>query len=62
MIGYLDHADRARRRAALYCDPAWLAFAAKAAPMLSANEGRLLAPAPFFRDNLARQLAARPAS
>ncbi|MET0295412.1 MAG: NIPSNAP family protein [Phenylobacterium sp.] len=50
--GYDSHADREARRAALYSDPAWVAFGAKVSDLFSKLESRILQPAPFFQDGL----------
>lgn len=42
-----DHADRARRRAALYADPAWLAFGANCSGLVQKMETRFLSPTAF---------------
>lgn len=39
--------DRARRRAALLSDPAWVAYAAKVQPLVLTQENKILVPAPF---------------
>lgn len=39
--------ERARRRAKLWQDPAWLVYIAKAQPLIERMENRLLVPAPF---------------
>lgn len=45
--GYDSLEDRARRRAELWSNPAWLAFAAKAMPLLVSQENKLLNPTRF---------------
>lgn len=45
---YNDAADRAKRRAALFADPAWNAYMAKAAELFTHQENELLRPAPFW--------------
>jgi hypothetical protein len=42
-----DHADRARRRAALAADPAWTGFAAEFGHLIERRSMRVLMPAPF---------------
>lgn len=44
---YESLADRERRRADLYADPAWAAFLAEALPLMMTQESRLLRPATF---------------
>jgi hypothetical protein len=39
--------DRARRRAALYKDPAWQSYIPKVLPLIERMENRLLLPAAF---------------
>ena len=39
--------------ARLFQDPAWNAFLSKARPLLTTQETRILAPAPFFKERLA---------
>lgn len=39
--------ERARRRAKLWQDPGWIAYAAKILPLVETMENRLLVPAPF---------------
>lgn len=39
--------DRARRRAKLWQDATWLAYAPKILPLIERMENRLLVPAPF---------------
>lgn len=46
MFGYADAGERERRRAALYKDPAFAAYLAKARELIAAQEVRLLVPAP----------------
>jgi hypothetical protein len=48
--GSLD--DRVERRRGLFQDPAWNAYLSKARPLLTAQETRILAPAPFFKQRL----------
>jgi hypothetical protein len=43
---YADELDRRRRRAALFQEPAWLAFLKEAAPLVVAEQSRLLNPTP----------------
>jgi NIPSNAP len=47
---YENAADRERRRAALWADPQWLAYAAESANLgaLEAQENRLMTPVSFF--------------
>jgi hypothetical protein len=40
--------ERAKRRAALWSDPDWLAYAAEAGPLVVKQENQILNPAPFF--------------
>jgi hypothetical protein len=49
--GSLD--ERVERRRGLFQDPAWIAYLDKARPLLTAQETRILAPAPFFNERLA---------
>jgi hypothetical protein len=44
--------DRVERRERLFRDPAWIAFLAKARPLLVTQETRILKPAAFFEDRL----------
>ena len=44
--------DRVERRERLFKDPQWVAFLAKARPLLTAQETRILKPATFFDDRL----------
>jgi hypothetical protein len=44
---YDDFADRQKRRAALFADPAWLAYLPKMVPMLITQESKILNPAKF---------------
>jgi len=45
--GYDDFNERARRRAELWTDAGWLAFADKALPMIETMESKILIPAAF---------------
>jgi NIPSNAP len=45
---YEDLVERAERRAQLLTDPAFRAYVQKMLPLLSGQESRILAPAPFF--------------
>lgn len=49
--GSLD--ERVERRRALFENPAWIAYLDKARPLLTTQETRILAPAPFFKEHLA---------
>jgi hypothetical protein len=40
--------ERARRRAALWADKAWLAYVAEAGGLVVSQENQILNPAPFF--------------
>jgi hypothetical protein len=44
--------DRVERRDRLFKDPEWVAFLAKARPLLVTQETRILKPATFFNDRL----------
>ncbi|MDO9404091.1 MAG: NIPSNAP family protein [Polaromonas sp.] len=44
---YQDLADRERRRAGLWQDPTWLAYADKVLPLITRMESRLLRPTSF---------------
>ena len=48
--GSLD--ERVERRRNLSADPVWQAFLKRGRPLLSAQETRVLIPAPFFQDRL----------
>ena len=48
--GSLD--GRVERRKNLVNDPVWQAFLQKCRPLMTAQETRILVPAPFFRDRL----------
>jgi hypothetical protein len=50
---YTSLDDRVERRRGLFEDTAWKAYLGKARPLLTTQETRILAPAPFFRDRLA---------
>jgi hypothetical protein len=43
---------RVARRERLFQDPEWLAFLARARPLIVTQETRILTPAPFFRERL----------
>jgi hypothetical protein len=45
--------ERVERRRGLFQDPAWISYLNKARPLLTTQETRILAPAPFFRERLA---------
>ena len=45
---YEDLAERAERRAALLADPQFRTYVQQMLPLLSNQESRILAPAPFF--------------
>jgi hypothetical protein len=45
LFGYADASERERRRAALYCDPAFAAYLKKARELIVKQEVRLLVPA-----------------
>lgn len=45
---YEDHADRAKRRAAMNADPEWQAYLKAAMPYLQKMENKILTVAPFF--------------
>jgi hypothetical protein len=49
--GSLD--ERVERRRTLFQDPAWNSFLGKARPLFTAQETRILRPAPFFKERLA---------
>ena len=49
--GSLD--ERVERRRALFENSAWTAYLDKARPLLTTQETRILAPAPFFKEHLA---------
>jgi hypothetical protein len=55
--GYASLEQRGRCRSALFEDARWLAYVDKVRPLMSAQESRLLRPAPFFSNRLASQLA-----
>ncbi|TAK80547.1 MAG: NIPSNAP family protein [Betaproteobacteria bacterium] len=59
MWGYEDLADRDRRRRALFENPAWIAFLAKARPLILTQETTVLRPAPFFSNTLKQMLRAQ---
>jgi hypothetical protein len=40
--------DRAKRRAELWADKAWLAYVAEVGPLVVKQENQILNPAPFF--------------
>ena len=44
---YEDLADRQRRRAALFADPAWLAYIPKIVELIVTQESKILNPARF---------------
>ena len=46
---YEDLADRQRRRAALFADPAWKSVVTKLYAMIDRMENKILVPAPFFK-------------
>jgi NIPSNAP protein len=48
--GSLD--ERVERRGKLFADPVWQTFLKKCRPMMTAQETRVLIPAPFFRERL----------
>lgn len=41
--------ERARRRAELWADKDWLAYASEVGTMVAAQENQILTPAPFFK-------------
>ena len=45
--------ERGERRRTLFQDPAWIGFLGKARPLFTAQETRILTPAPFFKERLA---------
>ena len=45
--------ERVERRRTLFQDPAWSSFLDKARPLFTAQETRILMPAPFFKERLA---------
>lgn len=45
---YADLLDREQRRAKLFADPRWLAYLAKATPLLQKMENKILRGTPFF--------------
>lgn len=47
MWAFEDYADRERRRAALKSEPRWAKYLASVAPLIVAQESRILIPAPF---------------
>jgi NIPSNAP len=49
--GSLD--ERVARREKLFADPAWTAFLKATRPLMTAQETRILKPAPFFEQRLA---------
>src|ERR1700741_1118502 len=53
--GSLD--ERAEPRRNLFGDPVWQAFLTRCRPLMTAQETRVLVPAPFFRERL-RAIAA----
>jgi hypothetical protein len=50
---YASLDERVERRRGLFEDPAWVGYLDKARPLLTAQETRILLPAPFFRERLA---------
>jgi hypothetical protein len=58
--GSLD--ERVERRRTLFQDPAWNSFLNKARPLFTAQETRILTPAPFFKERLAAIAALGSAS
>ncbi len=44
---FVDLEDRARRRAALMADPAWVAFLPRIASLIEEGSNRILSPAAF---------------
>jgi NIPSNAP len=50
---YASLDERVERRRGLFEDPAWIAYLNKARPLLTAQETRILTPAPFFKERLA---------
>lgn len=48
--GSLD--ERVERRGRLFNDPTWKSFLDKCRPLMTAQETRVLIPAPFFRERL----------
>lgn len=58
--GYASMQDRMERRDALFADPSWIAFLAKARPLMTAQECRLLKPATFFKQRLAALMPQTP--
>ncbi len=48
--GSLD--ERVERRRNLFNDPVWQAFLKKCRPLMTAQETRVLIPAPFFQERL----------
>ena len=52
--GYADHGDRDARRTTLMAAPGWMDFLAKAAPLVQAEESRLLLPTAWQRARWSR--------
>ena len=55
---YDDLNQRDKCRAAMQADPAWQAYVAKIRPLIVTQDTRVMKPAPFFKERLAKMLAA----
>jgi hypothetical protein len=49
MWGYENLEDRARKRAGLLVDPAWIELSKKQSPLIQHMENKILIPAPFMK-------------
>lgn len=55
--GYPDIAERARRRAAMEADPAWVAYRGKSGALFLRQENKILRAAPFYPAKLGKTAA-----
>ena len=58
---YDDLNQREKCRGAMQADPAWQAYVAKIRPLIVTQDTRIMKPAPFFKERLAKMLAAKSA-
>lgn len=56
---YDDLNQRESCRAAMQADPAWQAYVAKIRPLIVSQDTRIMKPAPFFKERLAKMLAVK---
>ena len=56
---YEDLNQREKCRASMQADPAWQAYVAKIRPLIVTQDTRIMKPAPFFKERLAKMLATK---